>query len=196
MAKKGAGKNRGQKKPKKRNKPRVQVAADADLRLIPQHIEHYINGVPEAAQALISLGRDAAFSVLEHAAETKNEDLEEFGRRLAATPPSLETNMDALRQQYFGRTEGFSRTSSHTFNLNMRTRLPNYKQLIQEVAAEYQLDWELLAAIAYQESHWNPKATSPTGVRGLMMLKVAVKAAVAAPSLIVCRLFSVSLAIS
>ncbi|MEH6635710.1 MAG: transglycosylase SLT domain-containing protein, partial [Halioglobus sp.] len=26
------------------------------------------------------------------------------------------------------------------------------------------------AAIAYQESHWNPQAESPTGVRGMMML--------------------------
>ena len=32
------------------------------------------------------------------------------------------------------------------------------------------MDWHLLAAIAYQESHWNPKAASPTGVRGMMML--------------------------
>jgi membrane-bound lytic murein transglycosylase F len=32
------------------------------------------------------------------------------------------------------------------------------------------LDWRLLAAIGYQESHWNPNAVSPTGVRGLMML--------------------------
>ncbi|MFV0514095.1 MAG: transglycosylase SLT domain-containing protein, partial [Jhaorihella sp.] len=28
------------------------------------------------------------------------------------------------------------------------------------------------AAVAYQESHWNPKATSPTGVRGMMMLTI------------------------
>ena len=32
------------------------------------------------------------------------------------------------------------------------------------------VDWRLIAAIGYQESHWNPLATSPTGVRGLMML--------------------------
>ena len=30
--------------------------------------------------------------------------------------------------------------------------------------------WRLLAAIAYQESHWDAQATSPTGVRGMMML--------------------------
>jgi membrane-bound lytic murein transglycosylase F len=32
------------------------------------------------------------------------------------------------------------------------------------------IDWRLVAAIGYQESHWDAKATSPTGVRGLMML--------------------------
>jgi membrane-bound lytic murein transglycosylase F len=78
--------------------------------------------------------------------------------------------LNRLREQYFGHTEGFSRMSSHTFNRNMRSTLPTYKRLIQQVAAEYQLEWQLLAAIAYQESHWDPLATSPTGVRGLMML--------------------------
>ncbi|MDO9321787.1 MAG: transglycosylase SLT domain-containing protein, partial [Pseudomonas sp.] len=33
-----------------------------------------------------------------------------------------------------------------------------------------QLDWRLLAAMGYQESLWQPEATSKTGVRGLMML--------------------------
>ena len=75
-----------------------------------------------------------------------------------------------MREQYFGHNAGFSRMSSHTFNSNMRNTLPKYKGLIQQVAEEYQLDWRLLAAIAYQESHWNPTATSPTGVRGMMML--------------------------
>ena len=32
------------------------------------------------------------------------------------------------------------------------------------------IDWRLIAAIAYQESHWDPEAISPTGVRGMMML--------------------------
>jgi len=80
--------------------------------------------------------------------------------------------LDRLRQQYFGHSTGISRISSHTFTSNMRTVLPQYKQLIQQVAEEYQLDWQLLAAIAYQESHWDPNATSPTGVRGMMMLTI------------------------
>jgi membrane-bound lytic murein transglycosylase F len=48
--------------------------------------------------------------------------------------------------------------------------LPKYEELVRSVAEEYQLDWQLLAAISYQESHWNPYARSPTGVRGMMML--------------------------
>ncbi|WP_294967121.1 transglycosylase SLT domain-containing protein, partial [Sulfurimonas sp.] len=35
------------------------------------------------------------------------------------------------------------------------------------------IPWLLLAAQSYQESHWNPKAKSYTGVRGMMMLTQA-----------------------
>jgi membrane-bound lytic murein transglycosylase F len=35
------------------------------------------------------------------------------------------------------------------------------------------IDWRLLAAIGYQESHWRSHAVSPTGVRGIMMLTQA-----------------------
>lgn len=75
-----------------------------------------------------------------------------------------------LREQLFGHVDSMSRIGSHTFMLNMRRSLPDYRQLIKLVAREYQMDWRLLAAIAYQESHWNPDAASPTGVRGMMML--------------------------
>ena len=75
-----------------------------------------------------------------------------------------------LRDIHFGHTDGISRISSHTFTQNMHRTLPSYRDLIQQVANEYQMDWQLLAAISYQESHWNPQAESPTGVRGMMML--------------------------
>lgn len=78
--------------------------------------------------------------------------------------------LDALRDEHFGHARTVTRIGSHTFTRNMRRTLPKYRELIQQVAEEYQMDWHLLAAIAYQESHWNPKAESPTGVRGMMML--------------------------
>jgi len=78
--------------------------------------------------------------------------------------------LDRLREQYFGHTIGVSRSSAYTFARNMRQTLPPFEPLFKQVAREYQMDWHLLAAMAYQESHWNPLATSPTGVRGMMML--------------------------
>ncbi len=58
----------------------------------------------------------------------------------------------------------------HNLNRHMRNRLPRYRPLFTKIAKEHQIDWHLIAAISYQESHWHPKARSPTGVRGLMML--------------------------
>ncbi|MCR9106533.1 MAG: membrane-bound lytic murein transglycosylase MltF [Gammaproteobacteria bacterium] len=78
--------------------------------------------------------------------------------------------LERMRETHFGHIEGVSRIGSHTFTRMMRTALPPYLDLIKDVAAEYQMEWELLAAIAYQESHWDPRAESPTGVRGMMML--------------------------
>ena len=51
---------------------------------------------------------------------------------------------------------------------SIETVLPKFEPLFTKYKGD--LDWRLLAAIAYQESHWNPDATSPTGVRGMMML--------------------------
>ena len=49
--------------------------------------------------------------------------------------------------------------------------MPKYQALFQRHAQD--IDWRLLAAISYQESHWNPTARSYTGVRGMMMLTLA-----------------------
>ncbi|GIR69145.1 MAG: hypothetical protein CM15mP74_03960 [Halieaceae bacterium] len=75
-----------------------------------------------------------------------------------------------LRRQHFGRYENVSRVGSLTFQRKIQSDLPAWRPLLETVADEYQMDWRLLAAIAYQESHWNPKAHSRTGVEGMMML--------------------------
>ncbi|MFT7289006.1 MAG: membrane-bound lytic murein transglycosylase F [Halieaceae bacterium] len=79
-------------------------------------------------------------------------------------------SLAALRQRYFDRDASISRVDSQTFVRNVKRKLRDYQQLIETVAREHQLPWELLAAISYQESHWDPQATSRTGVRGMMML--------------------------
>lgn len=75
-----------------------------------------------------------------------------------------------LLERYYGHLGRFDYVGTRTFMRHITERLPQYRPLFEEAAAEYGLDWRLLAAIGYQESHWDPRAVSPTGVRGLMML--------------------------
>ncbi len=56
------------------------------------------------------------------------------------------------------------------FTAALNTRLPVLKASFQLNAKQQNLDWQLLAAVSYQESHLVPTAISPTGVTGLMML--------------------------
>lgn len=75
-----------------------------------------------------------------------------------------------IKDKYFGHTQKAKPLSSVTFFSRVEQRLPQYQDLIEQIAETHQIDWRLLAAISYQESHWNPRAKSPTGVRGMMML--------------------------
>ncbi len=59
---------------------------------------------------------------------------------------------------------------ARNFIVDVRNRLPLYVDWFKEAASEVGVDWRLIAAIGYQESKWTPESTSPTGVRGLMML--------------------------
>jgi len=78
--------------------------------------------------------------------------------------------LQRLQDQFFGHTDNFSVGGSQLFRHRIESRLANYETLFKTIAEQYQVDWQFLAAIAYQESHWNPRAKSPTGVRGLMMI--------------------------
>ena len=75
-----------------------------------------------------------------------------------------------LKERFYGHSDDVNHRGSMAFFRRVNSRLPNYQDLIEDIAAQYHIDWRLLAAIAYQESHWNPHAKSPTGVRGMMML--------------------------
>ena len=84
--------------------------------------------------------------------------------------PDHEVRMADLRARYYGHVERYEAVGTFHFMEQMRERLPVYRPLFEQTAEAEDLDWRLLAAIGYQESHWDPDAVSPTGVRGLMML--------------------------
>ncbi|MEQ4708913.1 membrane-bound lytic murein transglycosylase MltF [Providencia huaxiensis] len=82
---------------------------------------------------------------------------------------SHETELLArLNEKYFSHVESFDYFDTMAFIKAIDSKLPEYQPLFEKYAQV--IDWKLLAAIAWQESHWDPLATSPTGVRGLMML--------------------------
>lgn len=72
--------------------------------------------------------------------------------------------------RYYGFIDIFDYVDVRKFQRRVDELLPRYRPLFEEAAESSGLDWTLLAAQAYQESHWNPSARSPTGVRGMMML--------------------------
>lgn len=78
--------------------------------------------------------------------------------------------LKSLKEKYYATTQDFDPYDINKFNERIKSRLPKYKKFFIEAAEKIGWDWKLLAAISYQESHWNESAISPTGVRGLMML--------------------------
>lgn len=80
-------------------------------------------------------------------------------------------SLASLEEKYFGHIQSFDYVDTRAFIRALDSKLPTYKKLFQKHSKEF--DWRLIAALSYQESHWNPKAKSPTGVRGMMMLTLS-----------------------
>ena len=78
--------------------------------------------------------------------------------------------LNQILDRYYFASREFDYVSSRAFIRHVTTRLPRYRNFFLEAERSTGIDWRLLAAIAYQESHWDPNAVSPTGVRGMMML--------------------------
>lgn len=78
-----------------------------------------------------------------------------------------------VRDRYYGHTKKFDYVGTRAFIRHFDSRLPRYRPWFEEAGDLNGVDWRLLAAIGYQESHWRSHAVSPTGVRGLMMLTEA-----------------------
>ena len=75
-----------------------------------------------------------------------------------------------ISDKYYANIENSNPFDLKQFHQRIETRLPRYKKLIIEESIKYGFDWKLLAAVVYQESHFNPNAKSFTNVRGLMQV--------------------------
>jgi membrane-bound lytic murein transglycosylase F len=88
-----------------------------------------------------------------------------FFRDLSATG-----RLAQLLQESSGDMRPFAYEESREFRLHVGDRLPRYRAWFEQAAVQAGLDWRLLAAIAYQESKWDPHAESGDGALGVMML--------------------------
>lgn len=75
-----------------------------------------------------------------------------------------------LKSRYYGFIGSWNYVDKRALVDAIDAIYPKYRAIFIEAAKKYDFDPWLLAAQAYQESHWNPLATSHTGVRGIMML--------------------------
>ena len=75
-----------------------------------------------------------------------------------------------LLERHYGYARQFKPVVTTIFMRHAQERLPPYQYMFEDAGQETGLDWRLLAAVAYQESHWVTNAVSPTGVRGIMMI--------------------------
>lgn len=79
-------------------------------------------------------------------------------------------DLKRVMQRYYAPARIFDYVDTRAFVRKIGRVYPRYAQDFEHAAARHDLPPLVLAAQAYQESHWNPRAESPTGVRGMMML--------------------------
>jgi membrane-bound lytic murein transglycosylase F len=75
-----------------------------------------------------------------------------------------------ITTRYYGNIDNFDAYELKKFHDRINTRLPKYKNVIEAESAKHGFDWRLIAAVVYQESHFDPEAKSYTNVRGLMQV--------------------------
>ena len=127
-------------------------------------LRHYY---PEVRIAL-DLESDATLAwALPQDAGDLREEVSAFFARIEATG-----ELRQILDRYYVSRRDVDFVGSRAFIRHLNERFPSFRATFQKAEQETGIDWRLLAAVAYQESHWDPGAISPTGVKGLMMLTV------------------------
>jgi len=77
---------------------------------------------------------------------------------------------DRIYAKYYAKVEVFDYLDLKKYHRRIDTKLTHYRPVFKKAARQYGFDWRLIAAMAYHESHYDPKAISFTGAGGLMQL--------------------------
>jgi len=93
-------------------------------------------------------------------------------RRVAEFFDTIKTDgaLARILDHHYAHLQEFDYVNVRAFMRQVEQRLPRFQSLFEDAASHTDLDWRLVAATGYQESHWRAGAISPTGVRGVMML--------------------------
>ena len=97
--------------------------------------------------------------------EQKKEDAEENF--------SCEDNANSIYQN-----SSLNNFEKSKFDKLLNQKFLLYENLFKKAGEENNVEWELLAAISFQESQWDPRAKSNMGVRGMMMVTLETAAIV------------------
>lgn len=125
--------------------------------------QYFIPGIYQTIQ--LSEATDTAFMLRKNRSEELSQKLDEFIINAQQTDLLVQ-----LKQQIVFHLPDIDTANTVTFFDKLQTAWPQIKDLVFQVSEEYDFDAALLAAISYQESHWEVDAESFTGVKGLMML--------------------------
>jgi len=82
-------------------------------------------------------------------------------------------DFNTIYHRYFNSSKASIKRVKSEYSSLTGSSLSPYDDLIKQGARELGWDWELLAALVYQESKFNPKAKSWVGAKGLMQLMPA-----------------------
>jgi membrane-bound lytic murein transglycosylase F len=144
------------------------AAGEIDYTIVDSNIFDLLQHSYPDARAAFAVGPDTpiAWALPKTSDTSLRESVSAYFAELLATG---ELN-DILERYYFVSKKEFDYVGSRAFVRHFESRLPEYKAYFLAAGEKTDVDWRLLAAMAYQESHWNAAAVSPTGVKGIMML--------------------------
>ena len=144
------------------------AAGEIEYTIVDSNIFNLLQHSYPDARAAFAVGPDTpiAWALPKTSDTSLRESVSAYFAELLATG---ELN-DILERYYFASKKEFDYVGSRAFVRHFESRLPEYKAYFLAAGERTDVDWRLLAAMAYQESHWNAAAVSPTGVKGIMML--------------------------